>query len=115
MRRRVSSPMETFAAEAPDVAAVFDRLIEALVSTDGLDARTKQIVYIAVKAAQGDATAVALHVPLAKRLGASRAEVRDAILLTLTTSGLSGVTKCLPAALQAYDSDSAARTSTSPP
>ena len=100
--------METFAAEAPDVAAAFNRLIETLITTDGLDARTKQIAYIAIKAAQGDATAVALHVPMAKRLGASRAEMRDAILLTLTTTGLSGVTKCLPAALQAYDADSAA-------
>jgi alkylhydroperoxidase/carboxymuconolactone decarboxylase family protein YurZ len=83
--------METLQAEAPDVAS------------DGLDARTKQIAYIAIKAAQGDATAVALHVPLAKGLGASRAEVRDAVLLSLTTSGLTEVMKCLPAALQAYD------------
>jgi len=104
----VANPMETFAAEAPDVAAAFDRLIDTLVSTDGLDARTKQIAYIAIKAAQGDATAVALHVPVAKRLGATRAEVRDAILLTLTTSGLNGVAKCLPAALQASDADGAA-------
>jgi len=105
----VASPMETFAAEAPDVAAAFDRLIDTLVSADGLDARTKQIAYIAIKASQGDETAVALHVPMARRLGASRAEVRDAILLTLTTSGLSGVAKCLPAALQAFDNtDSAA-------
>jgi alkylhydroperoxidase/carboxymuconolactone decarboxylase family protein YurZ len=104
----VASVMETFAAEAPDVAAAFDRLIDALVRTDGLDARTKQIAYIAIKAAQGDAAAVALHVPMAKRLGASRAEVRDAILLTLTTSGLSGVARCLPAALQAYDADGSA-------
>ena len=102
------NPMETFAAEAPNVAAAFDRMIHALVSTDGLDARTKQIAYIAIKAAQGDATAVALHAPMAKGLGASRAEVRDAILLTLTTSGLSGVAKCLPAALQAYDEDGSA-------
>lgn len=55
----MATPMETFAAEAPDVAAAFDRLIDALVRTDGLDARTKQIAYIAIKAAQGDATAVA--------------------------------------------------------
>jgi len=99
----VATPMETFQAEAPDVASAFDRLIVALVASDGLDARTKQIAYIAIKAAQGDATAVALHVPLAKGLGASRAEVRDAVLLSLTTSGLTGVMKCLPAALQAYD------------
>ena len=62
----MATPMETFAAEAPDVAAAFDRLIEALVGADGLDARTKQIAYIAIKAAQGDAMAVALHVPMAK-------------------------------------------------
>jgi alkylhydroperoxidase/carboxymuconolactone decarboxylase family protein YurZ len=104
----VASPMETLAVEAPDVAAAFDHLIDTLVGTDGLDARTKQLAYIAIKAAAGDAMAVALHVPMAAGLGASRAEVRDAILLTLTTSGFSGVAKCLLAALQAYDADGAA-------
>jgi alkylhydroperoxidase/carboxymuconolactone decarboxylase family protein YurZ len=40
---------------------------------------------------------------MAKTAGASREEVRDAILITLTVCGLRGVASCLPLALQVYD------------
>jgi len=98
-----SDPIEVFCQEAPEVASAFDGLIQSLVDTKGLDAKTKQLVYIGIKAAQGESTAIHYHVPMAKKLGATRAEIRDVILLTLTTSGLKGVTSCLPVALKAYD------------
>ena len=50
-----------------------------------------------------DRTAVALHVPATHALGASRAEIRDAVLLSLATTGIAGFAACLPAALDAYD------------
>jgi alkylhydroperoxidase/carboxymuconolactone decarboxylase family protein YurZ len=40
---------------------------------------------------------------MAKKLGAKREEIRDAILLTLSTSGLKGVATCLPVALKVFD------------
>ncbi len=97
------NPIEVFKKEAPQVADAFDGVIQALVDTDGLDAKTKELVYIAVKASHGDDLAIKYHVPMAKKLGASRAEVRDAILITLATSGISGMAKCLPVALDLYD------------
>ena len=97
------NPCAVFLKEMPQAAQAFDGLIDAVCAMDGLDARTRQLIYIGIKAAQGDATAVAAHAPMAKQAGATREEVRDAVALTLTTSGVSGVIKCLPGALEAFD------------
>jgi len=90
------SPLEIFQAEAPDVAKAFDDLIKAIVASKGLDEKTKQLIYIAMKASNGDVSAVNAHIPMAKKLGATKEEVVDAILLTLTVSGIRGVVSCLP-------------------
>ena len=95
-----------FKNEAPEVARAFDGLIQSLVQSKGLDEKTKHLLYIALKAASGDDTAIPFHVPMAKKLGATRDEIKDAILLTLTVSGLKGVVTCLPKALAAYDEGS---------
>lgn len=97
------NPLEVFQKEAPEVAKAFDGLIEALKSTSGLDAKTKQLVYIGIKSAMGDNNAVYFHVIMAKKLGATRDEIRDTILITLSVCGLKGVVSCLPTALEAYD------------
>jgi AhpD family alkylhydroperoxidase len=90
------NPMELFQKEAPEVAAAFNNLIISLVASKGLDQKTKQLIYIAMKAAMGDAMAVKAHLPMAKAAGATREEVVDAILMTLTVSGIRGVVQCLP-------------------
>jgi alkylhydroperoxidase/carboxymuconolactone decarboxylase family protein YurZ len=97
------NPLDTFQKEAPEVAKAFDGLIDALKSTSGLDAKTKQLVYIGIKSSMGDTTAVYYHVKMAKQLGTTREEIRDTILITLTVCGLKGVTSCLPTAMEAYD------------
>ncbi len=97
------NPLDVFQKESPEVATAFNGLIEALKNTTGLDAKTKQLVYIGIKSALGDTTAVYYHVPMAKKLGASRDEIKDTILITLTVCGLKGVATCLPLALEVYD------------
>ncbi|HQL70170.1 MAG: carboxymuconolactone decarboxylase family protein [Bacteroidales bacterium] len=97
------NPLEVFQQEAPEVAGAFNGLIEALKNTTGLDAKTKQLVYIGIKASLGDTTAIYYHVPMAKKLGATRDEIRDTILITLSVCGLKGVASCLPTALEVYD------------
>jgi len=98
-----NNPLNTFKQEAPEVAKAFDRLIAALQATTGLDAKTKQLVYIGIKAALGDSQAIYYHVTTARQLGATRNEIIDTILITLTVCGLNGVATCLPVALSAYD------------
>ncbi len=97
------NPLEIFQKEAPEVAKAFDGLIESLKATTGLDAKTKQLVYIGIKASMGDTTAVYYHVAMAKKLGATRDEIKDTILITLSVCGLKGVVTCLQPALNAYD------------
>ncbi len=97
------NPLEIFQKEAPEVAEAFNGLIEALKNTSGLDAKTKQLVYIGIKSSMGDTTAIYFHVPMAKKLGATRDEIRDTILITLSVCGLKGVASCLPTALEIYD------------
>jgi alkylhydroperoxidase/carboxymuconolactone decarboxylase family protein YurZ len=96
------NPMELFQREAPEVAKAFNGLIMSLVASKGLDQKTKQLIYIAMKAAMGDDTAVRAHLPMAKQAGATREEVVDAILMTLTVSGIRGVVHCLPDAVKFY-------------
>jgi len=40
---------------------------------------------------------------MAKKLGATRDEIKDTILITLTVCGLKGVASCLPLAMEVYD------------
>ena len=95
--------MEVFNREAPDVARAFDGLIQAISKSPGLDAKTKQLIYIAIKASKADQAALSFHIPMAKQLGATKAEVVDAILMTLTVSGITGVAGCLPGAIAYFD------------
>ena len=56
-------PMELFQREAPEVAAAFNNLIQALVASRGIDQKTKQLIYIAMKASIGDDSGVRGHIP----------------------------------------------------
>lgn len=98
-----ANPMEVFQQEAPEVAEAFNGLIQALVASEGLDPKTKQLIYIAMKASMGDQMAVKAHVPMAKAAGATKEEVVDAILMTLTVSGIRGVVTCLPDAVKQFE------------
>jgi AhpD family alkylhydroperoxidase len=97
------NPMEIFQREAPEVAMAFNGLIMSLVASKGLDQKTKQLIYIAMKAAMGDDSAVRAHLPMARQAGATRDEVVDAILMTLTVSGIRGVVHCLPDAVRYFE------------
>ena len=98
-----ANPMEVFKKEAPEVAEAFNGLINALVASKGLDQKTKQLIYIAMKASMGDQMAVRAHVPMAKAAGATKEEVVDTILTTLTVSGIRGVVTCLPGAVEQFE------------
>jgi len=101
--------MDLFQKEAPEVAKAFNGLIMSIVALKGLDQKTKQLVYIAMKAATGDSPAVKAHLPMAKEAGATREEVIDAILMTVTVSGIRGVVTCLPEAVRFFDGEAGVR------
>ena len=97
------NPLDVFQQEAPEVARAFDGLIQAIRDSKGLEEKTKHLIYIAMKSALGDPVAVKFHVPMAKKLGAKREEVVDAILMTLTVVGIRAVASILPEAVRVYD------------
>jgi alkylhydroperoxidase/carboxymuconolactone decarboxylase family protein YurZ len=97
------NPMAVFQREAPEVAAAFNGLIMSLVASKELDQKSKQLIYVAMKASMGDEMAVKAHVPMAIQAGATKEEVVDAILMTLTVSGVRGVVTCLPMALKYFE------------
>ncbi|MGK7393886.1 MAG: carboxymuconolactone decarboxylase family protein [Candidatus Cyclobacteriaceae bacterium M3_2C_046] len=103
MEEQKQNPIEVFQQEAPEVAEAYDGLIEALKNKQGLDPKTKQLLYIGMKVVLGDNLAVQFHIPMAKHLGASREEIKDTILMTLTVTGLKSVVDFLPDALSVYD------------
>jgi AhpD family alkylhydroperoxidase len=95
--------MEAFVEEAPEVAQAFGGLIQSVSGMKALEPKTKQLIYIAIRASQGETTAVTSHVPMAKRAGATRDELKEAIVMTTTVCGIKGVASCLIPALEAYD------------
>ncbi|MET1250260.1 carboxymuconolactone decarboxylase family protein [Sporolactobacillus sp. STCC-11] len=97
--------MEFFMTEAPEAAQAFNNLIKSLSESTGLDSKTKQLIYISMKASQGDTAAVTAHTHMLKKLGASRDELKETILMTLTVSGIKGVAACLEPALNVFDSE----------
>ena len=97
------SGYQIFQEESPEVAATFNKLIEELAKPSAIDAKTKHLIYIAMKIVTGDEGAALVHVPFAKKLGAGREEIRETVLLTITVIGLKGVNTTLAAALEAFD------------
>jgi Uncharacterized homolog of gamma-carboxymuconolactone decarboxylase subunit len=93
----------TFQQESPEIAGAFNKLIEAIAKPSALDGKTKQLLYIAMKIVTDDAGAALAHVSFAKKAGASREEIRETVLLTLTVVGLKGVNTALVPLLEAYD------------
>ncbi len=79
------------------------KVIDVSIAAYGLDTKTKQLIYIAMKIITDDENAVNFYVPMAKAAGASREEIKSTILLSITVNGLKGVSQFLPQALKIYD------------
>jgi alkylhydroperoxidase/carboxymuconolactone decarboxylase family protein YurZ len=97
------SGYQIFQQESPEIAEAFNKLVEAIAKPSTLDPKTKHLIYIAMKIVTGDQGAALAHVPLVKKLGASREELRETVLLTLTVVGLKGINTALASVLETYD------------
>jgi alkylhydroperoxidase/carboxymuconolactone decarboxylase family protein YurZ len=97
------STLEKFQKEAPKVQQAYAGLINSLIDLSNLDGKTKQLIYIAMKIVNDDENAILHHVPMAKQTGATRDEIKETVLLSLSVIGLKGVSKYLDKCLTAYD------------
>lgn len=93
---------EVWGKESPGSLQAFMDFAGKMKETCGLDEKTFQLIYIALQAQNGNVGSVAGHTGFAKKAGATREEVRGAVLTTLML-GINGVADCLTAALEAYD------------
>jgi AhpD family alkylhydroperoxidase len=92
-------------AENPEVGQALQGLIGALAAQPALSEKMKHLIYIALQTANRNNTAVAAHIPMARRAGASRAEIAEAILLSIPAAGVGGAMACLPEVQKAFESD----------
>jgi alkylhydroperoxidase/carboxymuconolactone decarboxylase family protein YurZ len=97
------SGFQIFQEESPEVAAAFNKLIESLAKPSALDGKTKNLIYIAMKIVSDDVGAALAHVAIAKKLGATKEEIRETVLLTITAVGLKGINTTMANALETYD------------
>ena len=98
----VSNAFMTFAEQAPEQHAAWMTVVMALDEASALDARTEELAYLAVLAAEGMESGLPFHVQQARAAGATREEVGSAVLVGLPAVG-HRVVAVLPAALAAYD------------
>jgi alkylhydroperoxidase/carboxymuconolactone decarboxylase family protein YurZ len=102
----MSDAFQVFMREAPQHAKAWMAAAKNLGNASALDKKTESLAYLAVLAALRLESGVPFHVVLAKEAGASREEVISAILVGLPAAG-NVVTRVLPSAIQAYDSQKA--------
>lgn len=94
---------DVWGKESPETMQAFFDFAGKIQTQGGLDEKTFQLIYIGIQASRGAVGSVAGHAAFAKKAGATREEVRGAILTTLMAVGINGVADCLTAAMQAYD------------
>ena len=99
------NPLQIFADESPEIQKAYAGFIQSLINDKGLDNKTKQLIYIGMKMVADDERAVKMHVPMAKNAGATREEVKTAVLLGLSVIGMKAASKYLPLVLDSYDNN----------
>ncbi len=97
------NPYELFQKECPELAARFNDLVEAQKALKVFDAKTKQLINIAIQTANRNPRGVQMHAMMAKNEGAAREEIVGAVVLNLHHSGLASVLECLPAAIDGLE------------
>lgn len=89
-------------AQAGEVGDVFLNLILKESEVSALDPKTHELAYLAVLTASRLEHGIALHTKEAKKLGATREEVKSAILVALPVVGFPAIMG-LKIALSSYD------------
>jgi alkylhydroperoxidase/carboxymuconolactone decarboxylase family protein YurZ len=82
---------DLLAHDHPEVARACSALYEAVLGPAALDARTKQLIHIAVLGALRDAPAIRAQIPIALAAGATPAELREALLVGIPAAGPANV------------------------
>lgn len=93
---------ELFMNEEPELAKAYGGMVMQVAKSSALDQKTQELAYLAVLSALGMTGGLDFHVASLKKLGATRDEVRSAVLVGLPAVGMAAI-DALGAALDAYD------------
>lgn len=93
---------KAFLKEAGMSAKAYMDMTMKNAESSSLDEKTQELAYIAVLAATGKGGGLPFHVAHAKELGATREEVKSAVLVGLPTVGMT-VIEVFDIALNSYD------------
>ena len=97
-----NSLKEAYDSETPETGKAYMDMVMKQSKASALDRKTHELAYISVLAAVRMISGLDFHVKSAKELGASRNEVKSAVLVGLPVAGITLV-DALEAALNAYD------------
>jgi len=99
----MSEEFDTFLKSCPEAGKAYIELFKSVIKSPALDARTKQLILIAVMTAQNYPQGVDAHVGQAVKAGAGRDEIVEAVLTTLPVAGINGVLECLPVVMRHFE------------
>ncbi|BCN29477.1 carboxymuconolactone decarboxylase family protein [Anaeromicropila herbilytica] len=102
--KQTSNNFQSFIKETGEVGVSFMNMVMTQSKNSALDPKTNELAYISVLAAVGMVGGIPFHVKHAKSLGASREEVKSAVLVGLPAVGLI-VTEVFDLALASYDEE----------
>lgn len=100
--KSVTNSFRVFMAESPDIGKAYMNMVIKQSQMSALDRKTHELAYISVLSAIRMTGGLNFHVKSAKDLGATRDEVKSAVLVGLPVAGITLVDS-LEAALNAYD------------
>lgn len=100
--KNVTNGFNLFMTETPETGKAYMDMVMKQSKASALDKKTHELAYISVLAAIRMTGGLNFHVKSAKELGASRDEVKSAVLVGLSVAGITLV-DALEAALSAYD------------
>lgn len=98
----VSNGFQVFMKESGPVGSAYMEAVAKMSEASALDHKTAELAYISVLSAVKMAGGLPFHVLSAKKLGATREEVKSAVLVGMPAVGLA-VIEALPIALNSYD------------
>ena len=98
------SSFAVFMQESGNVGSAYQEAMQALSEASALDRKTDELAYIAILAAVRQTEEVPVHVKAAKLLGATRDEIKSAVLVGMPAVGFA-VTEAFAVALKSYDEE----------
>lgn len=100
--KNVTNSFSLFMTETPEAGKAYMDMVMKQSQASALDKKTHELAYISVLSAIRMTSGLNFHVKSAKELGATRDEVKSAVLVGLPVAGITLV-DALEIALNAYD------------